>query len=111
MKFNCKSILILGFLSSNLTANEYTSPLENVDVFNSELSTLSIQNLSAEKVEVELYGEDFVLSPESGLKFECSSYKNIELQFKYNDHEYFEVPCQSQVVISELFMNQYAQGE
>ncbi len=111
MKLSSKSVLILGLLSSAVIANEYSSPVENVEVYKTELSTLSIQNLSNEKIEVDLYGETFNLTPASGVQFECSGYDNLELQIKNNDHEYFEVPCKSRVVITESFTNQYAQGE
>ncbi len=114
MKLSSKSVLILGLLSSAVIANEYSSPVENVEVYKTELSTLStlsIQNLSNEKVKIDIYGEVFNLTPASGVKFECSGYANLELQIKNNDHGYFEVPCKSRVVISELFTNQYVQGE
>lgn len=111
MKLSSKSVLILGLLSSAVIASEYSSPVENVEVFKTKSSTLSIQNLSNEKVEVDLYGETFNLSPASGIQFECSGYEHLELQIKNNDHEYFEIPCQSRVVITESFTNQYAQGE
>ena len=111
MKLSNKSVLILGLLSSAVIANEYSSPVKNVEVYKTELSTLSVQNLSSEKIEIDLYGKIFNLSPASGVKFECSGYENLELQIKNNDHGYFEVPCKSRVVITESFTNQYAQGE
>ena len=111
MKLSSKSVLILGLLSSAVIANEYSSPIKNVEVYKTELSTLSVQNLSSEKIEIDLYGKTFNLPPASGVKFECSGYENLELQIKNNDHEYFEVPCKSRVVITESFTNQYIQGE
>ena len=111
MKLSTKSALILGLLSSAAIASEYTAPIENIEVYKTELSTLSIQNLSSEKVEIDLYGETFSLSPASGVQFECSGYEHLELQIKNKDHDYFEIPCQSRVVITESFTNQYVQGE
>lgn len=111
MKLSSKSALILGLLSSAVIANEHSSPVENVEIYKTELSTLSIQNLSNEKVEINLYGEVYNLTPASGVKFECSGYENLELQIKNNDHEYFEVPCKSRVVITESFTSQNVQGE
>jgi hypothetical protein len=111
MKLSSKSALILGLLSTAVIANEYSSPLENVEVYKTELSTLSIQNLSNEKIEIDLYGENFNLEPASGVKFECLGYEKLELQIKSNDHEYFEVFCKSRVVFTESFTNQYMSGE
>ena len=111
MKLSRKSALILGLLSTAVFANEYNSPLENVEVYKTELSTLSIQNLSSEKIEIDLNGENFNLDPASGVKFECSGYEKLELQIKNNDHEYIEVPCKSRLVFTESFTNQYAKGE
>jgi len=111
MKLSNKLTLILGLLCSNVNANENSSPIDNIEIFTTELSTLSIQNLSKETVEIDIYGETINLIPASGVQFECSSYENLELQFKNNDHEYFETPCQARIVISELFTNQYAQGK
>jgi hypothetical protein len=110
MKLSSKSALILGLLSTVVIASEYSSPIENVEVHKTGLSTLSIQNLSIEKVEIDLYGEGFNLESMSGVKFECSGYEKIELQIKNNEHEYFEVPCNSRVMITESFTNQYVQG-
>lgn len=111
MKRSRKSALILGLLSTAVIASEYTSPLNNVDVYKSESSTLSIQNLSDEKIEIDIYGQHFNLIPASGVKFECAGYERLEIQIKNNDHEYFEVPCQSRIVINRSFSNQYKQGE
>jgi len=111
MKINSKLVLILGLLSSAVIANEYSSPIENVKVYKTELSTLSIQNLSSEKVKIDIYGENFNLDPASGVKFECSGYEKLEIKIENNDHEYFEALCKSRVVITELFTNQYVQGE
>ncbi|MHA2937055.1 hypothetical protein ACXJY6_02045 [Vibrio sp. RC27] len=111
MKLSSKLALTLGLLSSTVIASEYNSPVDNVEVYKTKLSTLSIQNLSNEKIEIDLYGETFNLTPASGIKFECSGYESLELQIKNNDHDYFEVPCKSRVVITESFTNQYAQGE
>ncbi|MGR5461269.1 hypothetical protein [Vibrio alfacsensis] len=111
MKLSSKFFLISGLLSTAVSAIEYSIPLENIEVYKTELSTLSIQNLSSEKIEIDLYGENFKLAPASGVKLECSGYEELELQVKNNDHEYFEVACKSRVVFTESFTNQYAQGE
>ena len=110
MKLSSKSVLTFGLLSFAVIGNEYSSPIENVTVYKTELSTLSIQNFSRENVEVDLYGEKFTLTPASGIQFECSSYENIELQVKNNVHDYFEIPCSSRVIFTELFSNQYPKG-
>ena len=111
MKFYSQWTLMLALSSTAVIANEYTSPVDNITVYKTKKMTLAIQNLSNEKVEIEIYGETFNLSSASGLQFECSGYENLELQIKNNDHEYFEVPCSSRVLIEELFTNQYRVGE
>lgn len=111
MKLNSKIALILGLTSSVVFASEYKSPLDNVKVYDTELQTLSIQNLSDEKVEIEIYGKYLVLQPASGIKFDCESYDNLELQIKNNFNDYFDVPCKSRVVFSEFFANEIKQGE
>lgn len=111
MKLCSKSVLFAAVLSSAVVAGEYFSPIENVEVFISEASTLSIQNLSAEQVDIYLLGELFSLVPGSGLQYECSAYYSLELIIKNNEYEYFEVPCQSRIVINASFINQLKQGE
>ena len=111
MKLCSKSVLFVTVLSSTVVAGEYLSPIENVEVFISDASTLSVQNLSTEQVEIDLYGELFSLAPASGLQYECSGYDSLELIIKNNEHEYFEVPCQSRIVINATFANQLQQGE
>ena len=111
MKFSSKLALILGLLSTVVLARGYNSPVENVEVYKTELSTLSIQNFSSEKIKIDIYGENFNLDPASGVNFECSGYEKLGLQIQSNDYEYFEVPCKSRVVLTESFTNQYVQEE
>ncbi len=109
MKRSNQLLLILGLFASGVIASEYRAPIENIKVYKTELSTLSIQNLSNERIEVDIYGENFILDSVSGIQFECSGYENLELQIKNNDHDYFEVPCKSRVVFTDSFINQNAQ--
>lgn len=111
MKLSNKAALILGLLSSAVIANEHNLPINNVEVKNTELSTLSIQNLSSEVIEIDLYGESFSLNQASGIQFECAGYNALELKIKNNVHDYFEIPCNSRVVFTESFTNQFKQGE
>ena len=106
-------ILALPFtlLSSVVIASEYTSPVDNINVYSTELTTLAIQNFSNGVVEIDIHGKIFNLAPASGAQLNCSGYKQLELQVRHNDHEYFQVPCNSRVVINESFTNQYAKGE
>ena len=106
MKLTNKSVLIFGLLSINAFANEYIPPIENITVYKTDSPTLSIQNLSKDSVEIDIYGEYFNLTPSSGIKFECLGYENLELQIKNNIHDYFEVPCKSRVLITEQFTNE-----
>lgn len=105
--------LTLGLLSTAVIASEYNSPVKNIDVYEKDLPSLSIHNISNEEVQVDILGQVFSLIPLSGVSFECLVDDNLELQFKGSDslafknHPYFEVPCQSRVVINALFTNQY----
>lgn len=99
--------LPLALLSSVVIAKEYISPIANINVYSTELTTLAIQNFSNEVVEIDIHGKIFNLAPASGAQFNCSGYKQLELLIRHNDHEYFQVPCNSRVVISESFTNQY----
>ena len=103
--------LPLTLLSSVVIANEYTSPIDNINVYSTELTTLTIQNFSSAVVEIDIHGNIFNLAPASGAQVNCSGYEQLELKMRHNDHEYFQVPCNSRVVISELFSNQYSKGE
>jgi len=106
MKLIQKLTLILGFVSSAAFAVEYKSPLEHVKVLSTELQTLSIQNLSSETLKINIYGEHLTLPPASGSQIDCKSHHNLELQIINNNQDYFEVPCQSRVIFTELFMNE-----
>jgi hypothetical protein len=101
--------LILTLLSSTAIANEYSSPVNNINIYSTDLTTLAIQNLSKEVVEIDIHGNTFYLVPASGAQLNCSSYEQLELQIKHNDHPYFQVPCNSRVIINEFFTNQYTE--
>ncbi|GAD90813.1 hypothetical protein VHA01S_056_00300 [Vibrio halioticoli NBRC 102217] len=111
MKFSSKVALMLGVISSAALANEIVAPLDGVEVVITQLPTLSIQNISNETVSINIYGETLKLAPTSGVQYACKGYHDLELQVLNNDHDYFEVPCQSKVVFTELFKNQRKQGE
>lgn len=83
------------------------SPIENIFVYHSKYSFLSVQNLSNEEVEIEIYDKELVLPPDSGIQFECAGYENLVLLVKYNLHGHFEIPCQSRVVIDTAFEHQF----
>jgi len=107
MKFN-RLALVAGFFASSVTiAADFPSSISNVDVFKTDSAKLSIQNLSQETVNIDVYGEVFELVPSSGLSFECAAYSDLELLFKDTVHDFFEVPCKSRVVINEHYQNSY----
>ena len=111
MKFN-KVALILGLACSTMVfANEYKAPLNNVKVFDTELNALSIQNLSNEIIKLDIYGRSLSLMPTSGIKFDCESFAELELQVINNSHDYFSVSCNSRIIFSEQFTNESYQGE
>lgn len=111
-------ILLFSVLPSMVMANEDnysldsysldSYPLDNIKVYNTESSTLSIQNFSHEVIEFEIYGEAFSLSPASGMKYNCLSYDQLAIKVINNDHSYFEVACNAKLVFENLFTNQYA---
>ena len=103
---NNKIAIIAGLLLSsfNVAATQLHSPVEHVDVIATNLTNLSIQNASNEVVSVNIYGELFKIEPASGILFNCASYTNLEIKFAAKDHDFFDVPCQSRVVINKEFM-------
>ncbi len=107
MKLSNSLLLILGVSSFATVANEYHSPLADVVVMRSTQSQLSIQNVSNETVTLDIYGDIFTLKPTSGLQYQCAGYDYLELQVKNNQHDYFEVPCQSEVIFGEQFNHQF----
>ncbi len=90
-------------------SNELNLPLNNINLFETNSATLSIQNLSNEMIELDIYGEALELAPTSGLLLNCSGYSYLDVQVKHNDHDYFEVPCNSHLVFNDSFSNQYKQ--
>ncbi|GAD80762.1 hypothetical protein [Vibrio ezurae] len=111
MKFTGKVAFIFAVISCAAFANDIEAPLDGVEVVTTQLPTLSIQNISNETVAIDIYGETLKLAPTSGIQYECKGYHDLELRVLNNDHDYFEVPCQSKVVFTELFKNQRQQGE
>jgi hypothetical protein len=101
--------LAVGLLVSAvaLAEDSFPSPIMNVDVHHTDCNYLSVQNLSIDTVKIDIYGEVFTVLPASGLSFDCKSYDSLEILFKNNVHDFFEVPCQSRVVINDRFQNQY----
>lgn len=108
-RFNQLAIA-LALISSGVIASDYSLPLENINVLDTESPSLSMHNLSNEIIELDVYGKQIILPPTSGVQFNCESNQTLELQVKGNDHSYFEVPCQSRVVFDALFTNQYSEG-
>lgn len=107
MKQISKAILISGLLSTTALA----TPIVGVDVSQTHLQYLSIQNISDETIKIDIYGEELTLEPVTGVRFECSGYEFLELQFSNLSHDYFEVPCASLVKINESFKLDVDQGE
>lgn len=111
MKIFSKNVLIiLGFVSSSVLAGEFVSPLVGVDIEEREANNLSVHNLSSETIVINIYGDVIELLPASGIVYECKGYSYLELQVQKNQHDYFEVACQSNVVFSESFKNQSVEG-
>lgn len=111
MKFSRTIALGLGCLSSLVWADELISPLPSVNLITTESHALSIQNLSPENVSIDIYGDVIELVPASGIQYQCQGYAYLELQILNNEHDYFEVPCQSTVIFENEFKNQSKQGE
>ena len=101
-------IITATFLSiSSFAEQNIKSPLNNVSVYKSDLPLLSIQNLSTDPTTIDIYGDVIQLKPMSGVNYQCNGYDSLELQFKHNIHDYFEVPCQSRIVIEPNFHNEF----
>lgn len=99
--------IIAGLFSFNVAvAEEIITPIPNVEVHSTKSNKLSIQNLSYETIKIDIYGKELNLQPASGVTFQCEGYKYLEILFSDLVHDYFEVPCQSQVVINESFESQ-----
>lgn len=100
-----KYCLVLSLLS--LTpfsfASEYSLINKGVSVSHTDNHTLSIQNQSDESITIDVLTDNFTLVPNSGLAYECSGFTDIEINVQGIDHDYFEVPCNSQVIFSETF--------
>lgn len=99
--------IMLGLFSTMVIADEGVSPVTNINVYQTEASKLTIHNLSNEDVNIDIYGEVLLLLPASGLQFECLGYESLELKIDNIEHDYFAVPCNSHVVINELFTHQF----
>lgn len=94
-------IPLLWLFSPVAISGEVLSPISYVDVFDSNNDSLSIKNISTKNVEIDIYGDVVMLSPASGVIFSCGAYSHLEFKFKDISHDYFEVHCQSKVVINE----------
>ncbi len=102
MKF-IEVALLIGGISSFAFASDNSVPIGGVTVANTDNETLSIQNMSASEVVIDIFGEEFVISPMSGVHFECASHTYLEVQVKNIIHDYFEVQCNSRIVFNEDF--------
>ncbi|HBC3483073.1 hypothetical protein [Vibrio alginolyticus] len=96
-------LFFLSFLSAAVIAGDNITPIQGVTVQQTQISNLSIQNHSENLVQVDIYGDEFTLGANSGVLYECAGYSHLEVQVKGIVHDYFEVPCSSQVIFTELF--------
>ena len=99
-----KLILCLSFLSSLTYANEQKSPVENISINQNNVNNFTIQNLSSVVFKVTIFSDDFNIKPNSGLIFECSDFHYVSLDIKEINHDFFEVPCQTTLVVEEDYM-------
>ncbi len=95
--------LFLGMLSLNSFAGNIEAPIDGVSVFDTVNHSLSIQNMSSEVVGVDIFGEEFLIYPLSGVNFDCAGYKYLEVKVKNTVHDYLEVQCNSRVVFNPEF--------
>lgn len=105
MKLNKIVLLSTLLLSTAALANSLSSPVKNIDVVKTTASHLSVQNLSDETVNVNIFGDEVKLSSGTGAAFDCKGYDELELVIGNGLHDFFEVPCQSKVIINESFKN------
>ncbi len=112
MRLSNKITLCLGIISLSAFANAADDLLlKNIEINDTDVNILSIQNLSKEHIEIDIYGTILSLSPISGVNFDCVNNAYLELQVKNNNHDYFEVQCQSRVIFTENFTNEIKLGE
>jgi len=96
-------ILLISIIISSAVANDYKSQVANIEVSKSNGKSLSIQNLSVENVEFYILGKEFILKPITGLSYLCIDYETIVLEFKNINHDFFEIPCQSNILINKTY--------
>ncbi len=92
-------------LALNLMANDYKNSMPNIKVSKSNESTLSIQNLSNENLEIDILGNILNLKPTSGLIFACSNNETFLIGFKTKSYNFIEVQCKSNILINESHVN------
>ncbi|MCG7496660.1 hypothetical protein MHO82_07280 [Vibrio sp. Of7-15] len=105
MKRSCTA-LMLGLVSLCAQAQNIATPIDGISASITEEKALSIQNIADTEVKIDIYGDEFTLPPMSGLTYECVGYTSLEIQLKGMVHDYFEVPCNSQVTFNETFSSQ-----
>lgn len=106
MKRSSTALMLVGLVSLCAQAQNISTPIDGVSASITEAKTLSIQNIADIEVKIDIYGNEFALSPMSGLIYECAGYTSLEIQVKGMVHDYFEVPCNSQVTFNEAFSSQ-----
>ncbi len=78
---------------------------KQVSIYQTDLPTLSIHNLSPEEVTLDLSGQTVSIPSSSGVKLDCLGYNNLGLQFQNETQDYMDVECSSRIIINESFRN------
>ena len=96
--------LLISIIVSSAVATDYKSQVENIEVSKSNGKFLSIQNLSTETVEFYILGNFYILKPTTGLSYLCTEYETVVLEFKNISHDFFEISCQSNLLINKNYL-------
>ncbi|MFY8273069.1 hypothetical protein AAEU32_02945 [Pseudoalteromonas sp. SSDWG2] len=99
-------IVLPLIMSASVFAANPASQIEHITVTNTDLENLSIQNYSPELIKLSIHGVNHTLVSFSGLSSKCDGYLELEIIFENIEHEYFVVPCNSRVVISENYRSE-----
>ena len=99
----------LAFFSTASFAEERSSSIPFITVHQTEVKTLLLHNFSNEEVSISIYGEILLLPPASGSQFNCQGYSDIAVEFLRIEHDFFEIPCNSRMVIEASFTQQYSE--
>ncbi|WP_087016446.1 hypothetical protein [Thaumasiovibrio subtropicus] len=96
-----KSFIALAFCATCTMAVGTQPIISGIDVVETKDSFLSILNVTAAPVELEIYGEQVIVDADSGTFYPCLGYNELAIDFVAQEHDYFVVPCSSEIIIGD----------